>query len=657
MKRHAPITALLLSAILVLDCASYRSNNAIKNRSTTVRIVDGVFLISSVGIPGASAERIEKRDEAYRAALYRIENQIRIMPVQQIIEKFIGATLEGAAGAADYSSTGIALSKELTGGMALHGRSAPHHIGPIHTETANKLSSIPKTGMDILKWGTIVTKRFEDNNCEIVYRIHPRDLVLLINSYNRRLNTELYDRIDENDFLSVSHNPLSTFSIDVDTASYSNVRRFLHEGRMPPKGAVRIEEMINYFTYAYPSPEGRHPFSIISEVAVCPWNTDHRLVLLALQGKSIEKKDTPPRNLVLLIDVSGSMYAANKLPLLKRAMRLLIKQLTKDDYLAIVAYAGAAGMVLPPTEGTEKRKILSALINLHAGGCTNGGDGIRLAYRLARKNFHRKGINRVVLVTDGDFNVGTTSQDELIELIEKERRSGVFLTVLGFGMGNLKDSTMEKLADRGNGNYAYIDTINEAQKVLVHEIGATLITIAQDVKVQVEFNPERIQSYRLIGYENRLLQDKDFNDDRKDSGDLGAGHSVTVLYEVVPVSDIQLPGVNPLRYQTERNRTERAKGDEILFLKLRYKDPEAEKSKIVTVPVSDSHREFNHSSINLRFAASVAGFGMILRDSKYKGTLTLAGIRSMARSSIGDDRKGYRTEFLGMVRLAESVKE
>ncbi len=659
MKRNPYLLALIFTSFLVADCTSYRAVKSISDKGTTVRIDEEWVLIRSVGTPGSSPKGIKgQRKESYRSALSRIEYKIKKMPVKHLIDKVVGASLEGAAGAADYSSTGIALSRDLSRGIVLNRRSVHEGTALVYTRpnTQRKHSEI---NLDILRRGSIINKRYDvNNNCEVMYRIHVRDLIQLMNLYNRRLNTEYYDRIEENDFLAVSQNPLSTLSIDVDTASFSNIRRFLNKGRIPPKGAVRIEEMINYFAYEYPSPDGRHPFSVNAEIAICPWNVNHRLVLLALQGKRIEKKDTPPRNLVLLIDVSGSMNYENKLPLLKRSMRLLVRQLTEEDHISIVVYAGAAGMVLPPTKGTEKGRILSALFNLNAGGYTNGGEGIRLAYKLAKKNFHRRGINRVILATDGDFNVGTTSQDELIELIERERKTGVFLTVLGFGMGNYKDSTMEKLADRGNGNYAYIDTIQEAQKILVNEIGSTLITIAKDVKVQVEFNPEKVKSYRLIGYENRLLQDEDFNNDQKDAGELGAGHSVTVLYEVVPYGgEIKLSGVDPLRYQGERKRAKKSKGNEILFVKLRYKVPNGGKSTIMTVPVANSPKEFNHSSDNLRFAASVAGFGMLLRDSRHKGSTTFASIRSMARGSIGKDGNGYRAEFLRMVRLAENLME
>ncbi|MCZ6484441.1 MAG: VWA domain-containing protein, partial [Acidobacteria bacterium] len=395
-------------------------------------------------------------------------------------------------------------------------------------------------------------------------------------------NTEAYDRIVDNRFLEVSQNPLSTFSIDVDTASYANVRRFLLGGTLPPKDAVRIEEMLNYFSYDYPVPSGQEPFSATVEVAHAPLESEHRLVLIGLKGKEIELEKRPPSNLVFLLDVSGSMQPSNKLPLLKKAMRLLVERLSQNDRVAIVVYAGASGLVLPSTSCDQKEKVLAALDNLEAGGSTNGGSGIRLAYQTAVSSFIPGGINRVILATDGDFNVGTTNQGDLTRLIEENAKSGVFLSVLGFGMGNYQDSTLEKLADMGNGNYAYIDDINEARKVLVDQINSTLVTIAKDVKIQIEFNPVQVSAYRLIGYENRLLSKEDFNDDTKDAGEIGAGHTVTALYEIVPAGKgIQIPGVDPLRYQRPIETTQVAESGELLTLKLRYKQPDGQTSQLL----------------------------------------------------------------------------
>ena len=470
-------------------------------------------------------------------------------------------------------------------------------------------------------------------------------------------NTEAYDRIYENPFMAVADNPLSTFSIDVDTASYSNMRRFLNMDQRPPKDAVRIEELINYFSYDYPQPEGDVPFSVSTEVSSCPWNRENRLVHIGLKGRSIEKKTMPPRNLVFLLDVSGSMGCANKLPLLKSAMRLLVEQLGEQDHVAMVVYAGSSGLVLPPTSGDQKNEILGALDRLESGGSTNGGAGIRLAYKVARQNFRQDGINRVILATDGDFNVGTTNQGDLIRLIEKERESGVFLTVLGFGMGNYKDSTMEKLADKGNGNYAYIDTLNEARKVLVTEGGSTLVTIAKDVKIQIEFNPTYVKAYRLIGYENRMLKAEDFNDDKKDAGEIGAGHTVTALYEIVPAgSQKELPKVDKLRYQRTRETTAEANSNELLTIKLRYKQPDGDKSRLISGTVLDRSEDIRRSSDNHRHAAAVAAFGMLLRDSEHKGKAGFELVRSLAQSARGKDPHGYRAEFLELVEKAENLQ-
>jgi len=448
--------------------------------------------------------------------------------------------------------------------------------------------------------------------------------------------------------------PLSTFSIDVDPASYSNVRRFIREGRLPPMGAVRIEELINYFAYDYPSPEGEHPFSIFTEVASCPWNPGHRLVHIGLQGKRIHMEDLPPSNLVFLLDVSGSMRPPNKLPLLKSAFRLLAKQLTAKDRVAIVVYAGAAGLVLPSTPGNQKDRILGAISRLEAGGSTAGGAGIKLAYKIAKDNFIPSGNNRVILATDGDFNVGASSDAEMVRLITEKRKEDVFLTVLGFGTGNIKDNKMEKLADKGNGNYAYIDNIMEAKKVLVNEVGATLLAIAKDVKIQVEFNPVFVKGYRLVGYENRLLRDEDFNDDKKDAGELGAGHSVTALYEIIPAgSDEELPGVDDLKYQETKIKSGTAMNSELLTVKFRYKKPDEEKSRLIVEALADSGRDYEKASQDFRFSAAVAEYGLLLRDSAFKSKASWDNLLLLARNAKGDDRNGYRSEF---INLAESCK-
>ncbi|TAD84500.1 MAG: VWA domain-containing protein [Oscillatoriales cyanobacterium] len=471
------------------------------------------------------------------------------------------------------------------------------------------------------------------------------------------LDREGYNRIYENSYQRASNNPLSTFGIDVDTASYSNVRRFINSGVMPPKDAVRLEELINYFTYDYPQPKGDRPFSINTEVANAPWNPQHKLVHIGLQGKSISTKDLPPNNLVFLIDVSGSMDSPDKLPLLKASLKYLVSELRAKDSVTIVVYAGAAGLVLPPTPGNQKEKILDSLDKLQAGGSTAGGAGIQLAYKVAKENLIKQGNNRVILATDGDFNVGTSSDGELVRLIEEKREQGVFLSVLGFGTGNLQDAKMEQLADKGNGNYAYIDSLLEAKKVLVTQMGGTLFTIAKDVKIQVEFNPAKVQAYRLVGYENRVLQNQDFNDDKKDAGELGAGHSVTAIYEIIPVgvaSDVKLPEVDPLKYQPNPTTLSASQTDELMQVKFRYKKPNETVSQLITQSVIDKPVKLENTSANFRFAAAVAAFGMVLRDSEYKGTANFDEVLRLASQAKGEDKEGYRADFL---RLVESCKK
>jgi Ca-activated chloride channel homolog len=468
-----------------------------------------------------------------------------------------------------------------------------------------------------------------------------------------RFNTEAYDHIEESGLRRVVNDPLSTFSIDVDTASYANVRRFLKDGALPPAGAVRIEELINYFRFDYPQPTGDEPFSITTELAPCPWNAKHRLALIGIRGRETPDKAPQARNLVFLLDVSGSMQPPDKLPLVRSAMRMLVDTLTAHDRIAIVVYAGASGLVLPSTPGDRKETIHQAIARLEAGGSTNGAAGIRLAYQMARQHFVRGGVNRVVLATDGDFNVGVTSQDELIRLIEAERESGVFLSVLGVGTGNLKDSTMEKLADKGNGNYAYLDSLHEARKVLVREGGATLNTIAKDVKIQVEFNPAMVEAYRLIGYENRALRNEDFNNDKKDAGEIGEGHAVTALYEIVPAgTKAGGPSVDPLRYQQAPVRTRAASSSEVASVKVRYKAPDGDASRLVTKLLLDSEAPM---STNLAFASAVAEFGMLLRNSEHKGTASYAAVAARARSFRGSDPEGYRAEFIKLTDLAAAL--
>jgi len=477
-------------------------------------------------------------------------------------------------------------------------------------------------------------------------------------------NTEGYSAIHENGFKDVMHNPLSTFSIDVDRASYANVRRFLNMGQLPPMDAVRIEEMINYFNYDYPEPKGKHPFSVYTEISQCPWNKTHQLLHVGLKGKNIDKSELPASNLVFLLDVSGSMSAANKLPLLKQAFRMLVNELRPEDRVAIVVYAGAAGLVLESTPGSRKEQIIAALNQLQSGGSTAGGAGLKLAYKVAQDNFIEDGNNRIILATDGDFNVGSSSNAEMERLIEQKREHGVFMTVLGFGMGNYKDDKMEIIADKGNGNYAYIDNIQEARKVFITEFGGTLFTIAKDVKFQIEFNPARVKGYRLVGYENRLLNDEDFNDDKKDAGEMGAGHTVTALYELIPAgSDESLKSIDPLKYQSvnkESKRREKVETDlnaELLTLKLRYKRPDGNTSTKVEISVKGKILDMEETSDNFRFSAAIAEFGLILRNSQYKEDASMEHVIALAKGARGEDEEGYRSEFLKLVRLAATMKD
>ena len=469
------------------------------------------------------------------------------------------------------------------------------------------------------------------------------------------LNDESYKGITENGFTDPKSTPLSTFSVDVDAASYSNVRRFINNGQLPPADAVRIEEMINYFKYNIPGPVNNEPVAINTELSSAPWNAKHRLLRIGLKAKTISNKNLPPSNLVFLIDVSGSMDEPNKLPLVKAAMKMLTDQLRPQDKVAIVVYAGNAGLVLPSTRGDQKDSIKTAIDNLSAGGSTAGGEGIKLAYKIARENFMPKGNNRIIMATDGDFNVGASSDEDMEHLIINERESKVAISIMGFGMGNYKDSKMETLADKGDGNYAYIDNLTEAHKAFVTEFGGTLFTVAKDVKIQIEFNPSKVQAYRLLGYEDRLLNKEDFNNDKKDAGDMGSGHTVTALYEIVPagIKDDYGFSVDPLKYQANSSSINNKASGEMLTIKFRYKEPESDKSKMSQVTLNDTPKELNGTSADFRFAAAVAEFGMLLRDSEFKQKSTFDQAISLAKAAKGNDEECYRSEF---VRLAESAK-
>jgi len=467
-------------------------------------------------------------------------------------------------------------------------------------------------------------------------------------------NTEEYKTIEENRLMKVSMSPLSTFSIDVDTASYSNVRRYLEDKQLPPVDVVIIEELVNYFSYDLPEPTHEVPFSVTTETTQCPWNKDNYLTMIALQGKNVSQDDLPLSNLVFLLDVSGSMNEPMKLPLLKSSFQLLVEQLGENDKVSIVVYAGSSGVILEGVRGDEKERILAALDKLEAGGSTAGGEGILLAYEMAKKNFIHGGNNRVILATDGDFNVGVSNEGDLTKLIEEKRKDGIFLSVLGFGTGNIKDNKMETLADKGNGNYAYIDSMMEAKKVLVNEMGGTLLTIAKDVKIQVEFNPLKVKEYRLVGYDNRILRNEDFDDDAKDAGDIGAGHNVIAFYEIIPYKDGEMIEKSSLKYQSSDVRQEWE--NEWMEIRLRYKEPESDVSQKVIHTVTEQDITMNPSE-NFIFASTVAEFGLLLRDSQYKAQSSWENVKARANKAIGNDTEEYRSNFIKLVKSAESLSK
>jgi Ca-activated chloride channel family protein len=504
---------------------------------------------------------------------------------------------------------------------------------------------------------TIVTGRAAPSAKMQTYAVQPFAVPMPSMAYDMNYNTEEYKGLNENIFHDTKKNPLTTFSIDVDRAAYSNVRRMLNLGQFPQKDVVRIEEMINYFDYDYPQPKGEHPVAIHTEFSDSPWNKGLKLLHIGLQAKTIPTDNLPASNLVFLIDVSGSMNQANKLPLVKEAFKLLVNQLRPNDRVAIVVYAGAAGTVLPSTPGNQTATIKDALDKLSAGGSTAGGDGIKLAYKIAQENFIKGGNNRVVLASDGDFNVGVSSEGDLQQIVEEKRKNGVYLSVLGFGMGNYKDNKMETLSDKGNGNYAYIDNLQEAQKVFVHEFGGTLFTVAKDVKLQLEFNPKFVKGYRLIGYENRMLKNEEFHDDKKDAGEMGSGHTVTALYEIIPagVESAYLAKIDELKYQKTTEPTSASQSDELVTIKLRYKQPDSETSRLMEVAVHDTHPPFARASDNFRFAVSVAEWGLLLRKSEFSGTATYEQIIQTAQNALAKDPEGYRSEFVRLVKLTQSL--
>lgn len=519
------------------------------------------------------------------------------------------------------------------------------------------INIVLKVSHEALKESIVTTGRQAPAAKMQTYAVQPFAVPMPSMAYDMNYNTEEYKGLNENIFHDTKKNPLTTFSIDVDRAAYSNVRRMLNLGQFPQRDVVRIEEMINYFDYDYPQPKGEHPVAIHTELSDSPWNKGLKLLHIGLQAKTIPTDNLPASNLVFLVDVSGSMNQANKLPLVKEAFKLLVDQLRPNDRVAIVVYAGAAGTVLPSTPGNQTATIKDALDKLSAGGSTAGGEGIKLAYKIAQENFIKGGNNRVILASDGDFNVGVSSEGELQQMVEEKRKSGVYLSVLGFGMGNYKDNKMETLSDKGNGNYAYIDNLQEAQKVFVHEFGGTLFTVAKDVKLQLEFNPKFVKGYRLIGYENRMLKNEEFHDDKKDAGEMGSGHTVTALYEIIPagVESAYLAKVDELKYQKTTEPTSASQSDELVTIKLRYKQPDSETSRLFEVPVRDTHTPFARTSDNFRFAVSVAQWGLLLRKSEFKGEATYEQVIQTAQNALAKDPEGYRSEFVRLVKLTQSL--
>jgi Ca-activated chloride channel family protein len=604
-----------------------------------------------------TAYGIKREQKALGYAVSEVKSEQLGARQQNAVARVLSGKASGVQITSQNGTTGAATNVVIRGYDSTNGNNQPLFvIDGVPYIGSNQLNQKQLSNIDPSTIENINV--IKGSSAAALYGTAGRNGVVVITTKNGNFDIgqlvssdESYDEIEENEFENVSTTPLSTFSIDVDKASYSNIRRMINNGQKIPKDAVKIEEMINYFDYEYPQPVGEHPFSIHSELTHTPWNTNTKLVKIGIQGKTYHNEELPPSNLTFLLDVSGSMNSSNKLGLLKSAFKLLVNQLRPKDKVSIVVYAGAAGVILKPTSGDNKEKILNALHHLEAGGSTAGGEGIELAYKLAQKNYVKNGNNRVILATDGDFNVGVSSDKDMEELIVEKRKSGVFLSVLGFGFGNYKDSKLETLADKGNGNHAYIDTMQEAQKVFGQEFGGTLYTIAKDVKIQVEFNPSKVQAYRLIGYENRLLDDEDFIDDTKDAGELGSGHNVTALYEIIPVGVKSefIKEVNDLKYTNQT--TSNNYSDELLTVKFRYKKPSSNKS-IEMVHVLNNNVS-KQPSTDMRFASAVALFGMQLRGSKYYNNTTIKEVLALAKEGRGDDLKGYRAEFLRLVKASK----
>lgn len=635
-----PLLGLLGLSLLVSGCVSRQETKVVeRNPAQTPPAV----IAGSPAASNAVRQEAVARDDSQQAEAPRVEAAAPPPPVPlELSEKmmpFSGPAAAAKPSAKKDSSGGAIRPGAVGGGLGLTGSGVGG--GGIGTGSGRLSGAHASRAMAPVRGNVLApapTSATPERDAE--------------------MNTENYAHISENPFLAVTNQPLSTFSIDVDTASYSNSRRFLADGTLPPKDAIRIEEWVNYFHYDYVGPSGDKPFSVSTEVTSCPWNSAHKLVRIGIKGQEIREENVPARNLVFLLDVSGSMMSADKLPLVKRGLAMMTEQLRPQDSVAIVVYAGNSGLVLPATSGKERGKILKALDSLEAGGSTNGGEGIRLAYSVAQSQFKKGGINRVILATDGDFNVGTTSEGELTRMIEDKRKSGVFLTVLGFGTGNTKDATMEMLADKGNGNYAYVDTLTEARKVLVREAGSTLVTIAKDVKLQVEMNPLKVQSYKLIGYENRLLAKEDFNDDKKDAGEIGAGHSVTALYEIVPkgAAAPATPSVDALKYQAPGAPSVAASSGELMTVSVRYKPSQGDVSTKFSVVVADSSKPIEQASDDYRFGVAVAHVALVLRGSADVKQSSLDSARAMAAGALGSDLHGDRHEFLAMVDQAKRLR-
>lgn len=636
MKTKLSVIIVMLLLLLCIGAAKQEAFGSIKGKVTDCK---SKAALSNIEVQCFMGNTLHSNVYSDANGAYRMDK----LPVGKYYIKVLDPTYK------DFSAkVNIRAKKTITLNIRLQKATKPPVPKPSGVTEAAISDELSTASVDMAAFASISGSMMKTTAMPNIYMPPPPPV----------MNTEDYNAITPNIFHSPLDEPLSTFSIDVDTANYSNIRRMLNEGQLPPANSVRLEELLNYFSYNYPAPKDEHPFAVYSEVGVVPWDQKRSYVHIGLQGKKLALDKAPASNLVFLLDVSGSMDDPRKLPLVKESMKMLIDNLRSKDRVAIVVYAGAAGEVLPSTPGSNKMAIIQALDNLKAGGSTAGGAGIQLAYKIAGENLIPDGNNRIILCTDGDFNVGASSDAAMTELVEKNRDKGIYLTLLGFGMGNYKDNRMELLADKGNGNYAYIDTINEAKKVLVNEMVSTLYTIAKDVKLQVEFNPAHVKAYRLVGYENRLLNKEDFKDDKKDAGEMGAGHSVTAIYEIIPMnSKEQIPGVDPLKYQSTVITEEARKSPELMTVHLRYKLPDGDKSIPFDVPVMNETLPEDKLSENFLFSSAVVGYGMMLQNSEFKGNLSWDRVKELAKASTGKDPDGYRSEFLSLLDIAAKLQE